>query len=129
MDAKHLAGVPLFADLSRHDLERIARWADEIDLPAGRHLLDQGAFPHEFFVLLDGTVDVCRDDDVVATLEAGDFFGEIAILQGERRTASVVASSPVRVAVMLPRDFDDMRSEMPAVAERVERAAVERLAR
>ena len=60
MDAKRLEPIPLFADLSRKEREQIARWADEVDVPAGYHLLDQGRFPHEFFVIETGTVAVRR---------------------------------------------------------------------
>ena len=129
MDAKDLRGIALFEGLTGHDLDRIARWADDVDLPAGTPLLRDGNFPHEFFVLLAGQAEVRRGDDVLATLGPGDFFGEIAIIEDGRRTASVVTASPVRVAVMLPRDFDEMRVQMPAVAEKIERAARERLGR
>jgi CRP/FNR family transcriptional regulator, cyclic AMP receptor protein len=129
LNAQNLHGLPIFADLSRKQLERVGRWADEIDLPAGYHLLDQGGFPHEVFVILEGTVDVTKDGEPLATLGRGEILGEIAILGNERRTATVVASTPVRAAVMMRREFDEMRSEMPAVAQRIERIARERLSR
>lgn len=129
MDAKDLEGIQLFAGLSRHELGRIARWADDIELQEGKSLLNRGDLPHEFFVLLEGEVQVQRGDEVVARLGPGDFFGEIAIMEGDRRTATVVAASPVRVAVMLPRDFDEMRAEMPAVAAKIQQAAIERMPR
>lgn len=129
MDAKDLEGIQLFAGLSRHELERIARWADDVELQEGKSLLSRGDLPHEFFVLLEGEVQVQRGDEVVARLGPGDFFGEIAIMEDDRRTATVVATSPVRVAVMLPRDFDEMRAEMPAVAAKIQQAAIERMPR
>ena len=90
MDAKSLERVPLFAGLSHKDREKIARWADSIDLPAGKHLLDQGRLPHEFFVIVEGEVEVLHDGQRLATLGPGDFFGEIALIEHGRRTASVV---------------------------------------
>lgn len=129
MDAHTLHDLPIFVDLSRKQLERVARWADEIDVPAGYHLLDEGSFPHEFFVILEGTVEVEHDGKPLATLGTGDILGEIAILEGLRRTATVVAATPVRAAVMMRREFDEMRAEMPAVAERIEQIARERLSR
>ena len=127
MDAKDLQGIELFQALSSHDLERIGRWTDEVELAEGARLVNRGDLPHEFFVLLEGAVEVRRGEDLVATLGPGDFFGEIAILEDERRTASVVAASPVRVAVMTTRDFDEMRAEMPAVAAKIQQAAIQRM--
>ena len=129
MDAKSLERVPLFAGLSPKDREKVARWADTVDLPAGKHLLEEGRLPHEFFVILDGEVEVMHDGEHLATLGPGDFFGEIALLEHGRRTASVVAASPTSLAVMSPIAFDAMRREMPRVAERVEAVIRERMAR
>jgi CRP/FNR family transcriptional regulator, cyclic AMP receptor protein len=129
VDAKRLEKIPLFAELSRRDREQVARWADEIDVPEGHRLVDEGRFPHEFFVIERGTVEVIKDGQHVADLGPGDFFGEIAIVEHERRTASVVSTTPLRAIVMFAREFELMQSEMPSVAEKVHRAIRERLAR
>jgi CRP/FNR family transcriptional regulator, cyclic AMP receptor protein len=129
VDVKTLNGIPLFADLSKKDREQIARWADEIDEPAGFRLVDQGRFAHEFFVLIEGTVEVRKDDEHLTDLGPGDFFGEIALVEHERRTASVVATTPVRAMVMHEREFSAVRHQMPAVAERIEDAIQERAPR
>jgi CRP/FNR family cyclic AMP-dependent transcriptional regulator len=129
VDAKRLEEIPLFAGLSKRERERVARWADEIDEPAGYRLVDQGNFAHEFFVLLDGTVEVTKDEQHLTDLGPGDFFGEIALVGHERRTATVTATTPVRAVVMHARDFGAMRSEMPLVCDRIETAIRERLAR
>jgi CRP/FNR family transcriptional regulator, cyclic AMP receptor protein len=128
MDAKRLETIPLFAELPRRDREQVARWADEIDVPAGHHLLDEGRFPHEFFVIEEGTVEVIKGGQHLADLGPGDFFGEIAIVEHERRTASVVSTTPLRAIVMSPREFDLMQNEMPSVAAKVHQAIRERLA-
>jgi CRP/FNR family cyclic AMP-dependent transcriptional regulator len=129
VDAHALEKIPLFVDLSRKEREKIARLADEVDVPAGYHLLDQGRFPHEFFVIEDGSVAVEKDGERVADLGPGDFFGEIAILEAERRTASVIASTPVTAIVMTARDFRTVADDMPEVAERIHAAIRERIAR
>ena len=129
VDAKSLNGIPLFAELSKKDREQIARWADEIDEPVGFTLVDQGRFAHEFFVLLEGTVDVRKDDQHLTDLGPGDFFGEIALVEDERRTASVIATTPVRAIVMPSREFRAMRNQMPAVCARIEAAIKERSGR
>jgi trk system potassium uptake protein TrkA len=124
-----LERVPLFAGLSHKDRERVARWADTIDLPAGKHLLHEGRLPHEFFVILDGAVEVTHDGEHLASLNQGDFFGEIALIEHGRRTASVVTSTPTSLAVMSPTSFDAMRRELPRVAERIDAAIRERMKR
>lgn len=121
--------MPLFAGLSHKEREKIARWADTIDLPAGKHLLDEGRLPHEFFVILDGEVEVLHDTQHLATLGPGDFFGEIALLEHGRRTASVVTTSPTTLAVMSPASFAAMRRELAEVALRIDDAIRERMAR
>jgi len=129
VDAKKLEVIPLFRDLSKKEREQIARWADEIDVAAGFQLLEQGAFPHEFFVVEEGTVEVTKDGAHVTDLGPGDFFGEIAILEHDRRTATVVATAPTTLIVMLARDFETMAEQLPDVADQVRAAIHERMAR
>jgi CRP/FNR family transcriptional regulator, cyclic AMP receptor protein len=119
VDARRLKQIPLFEDLSRRNLERIAAWTDEVDVPAGRHLIAQGAFPHEFMVIESGTADVLVDGNRVAGLGPGDFFGEMALMTEHRRTATVTATTDLRVIVMHDRDFRAMEDEMPHVAARI----------
>ena len=129
MDAKRLESLPLFRDLSRRERDQIARWTDEVDVPAGYQLVEQGRFPHEFFVIESGTVAVTKDGQHLADLGPGDFFGEIAIVEHDRRTATVVATTPLTAVVMLSRDFETMADVMPHVAERIHAAIRERMAR
>jgi CRP-like cAMP-binding protein len=126
MDAKQLEGVPLFDGLSRKERDHVARWADVIQLPAGYHLADQGAFAHEFFALLDGNVEVVRDGERLVELGPGDFFGEVALVEHDRRTATVTATTPVTAIVMHGRDFDAMRTEFPQICDRIHTAVHER---
>jgi CRP-like cAMP-binding protein len=129
MDAKALEAVPLFAGLSRKERENVARRADDVELSTGTHLMEQGRFAHEFFVILSGTVEVTKDGDRLAELGAGDFCGEIALVEHERRTASVVATTPVHAIVMHARDFDAMQAELPHVAAMIHGAIRDRMAR
>ncbi|HET6712382.1 MAG TPA: cyclic nucleotide-binding domain-containing protein [Actinomycetota bacterium] len=122
MDAKDLEAVPLFAGLSKRERQHVASYADVVDLPTGYHLCDQGAFAHEFFVLLEGDVEVTQDGRHLTDLGPGDFFGEVALIEGDRRTASVVASTPITAIVMHQRDFDSMQRELPHVAEKIHEA-------
>ena len=127
MDITRLKSIPLFSNLSDRQREQIARWADEVDIRAGKHLVDQGRFAYEFFVIEDGTAEVTHDGDHLTDLGPGDFFGEIGILGDEPRTASVVATSDMTLIVMTDRDFREMTRSMPEVAETIRRTMQERL--
>jgi CRP-like cAMP-binding protein len=129
VDAKRLEELPLFRDLSKGERDRIARWADEVDVPAGYQLLGEGRLPHEFFVIEEGKADVTKGGDTITQLGPGDFFGEIALVEHERRTATVTAATPLTAIVMAPREFETMRQEMPEVCQRITDAIQERLSR
>jgi CRP-like cAMP-binding protein len=126
MDASRLRNVPLFASLSSKELERVARWADEVDVREGKQLMAQDALGYEFFVIEDGHAEVTQDGKRIRLLGPGDFFGEIALLETVRRTARVVAESPMRLVVMHRREFKQMQRELPDVAEKIEQAIRER---
>ena len=127
MDATRLASIPLFSSLSDRERREVAQWADEVDIEEGRELAKQGQFGYEFFVIEEGQASVERDGEVIRELGPGDFFGEIALLETDRRTASVIARSPMRLVVMHRRDFRHVEREMPRVAERVRAAIRERM--
>ena len=126
MDPDRLRQLPLFEDLTKKQLDRVATWADEVDLPEGKPLIEEGRFAHEFFLIEEGTAEVTHDGMHLADLGPGDFFGEIALMEHMRRTASVVTTSPVRVVVMFSREFEAMEHELPEVAERIRQAMLER---
>jgi CRP-like cAMP-binding protein len=119
MDPDRLTKVPLFEGLSQRELEQIARWTDEVDLPEGERLLDQGRFAYEFFVIQEGECEVRQDRRPLATMGPGDIVGEIALMERARRTATVETLSRVRAIVMSARDFGTMMDTMPSVARRV----------
>ena len=127
MDAKRLKDIPLFSGLREEDRAAIAGWADEVDVPEGTHLVDQGRFSYEFFVILDGAADVLQDGKRLRSLGPGDVFGEVGLLgEDQLRTASVVATSPMRVIVMLGRDFAAMERSIPKVAAEIQTICQER---
>jgi CRP/FNR family transcriptional regulator, cyclic AMP receptor protein len=123
MDVAKLQAVGVFSGLSKKELERLSAWTDEISVREGEELATEGQFAHEFFVIQDGSAEVLQNGERIAELGPGDFFGEIGLLETERRTATVKATSPMDVIVMFGRDFKQMEHEMPAVADRV-RAAI-----
>lgn len=119
MNADRLKKLPLFRDLPHKQLERIALWADEVDLPAGKPLIAEGNFAHEFFVIESGTAEVEHEGTHIADLGPGDFFGEMALLEHQRRSANVTTSAPMRAIVMHAREFAAMDAEMPGITERI----------
>jgi len=126
MDAERVKSIPLFADLSPKERELVARHADEVEVEAGRHLIEQGEIGWEFFVIESGAAEVRVGDDSVATLGPGDFFGEVALKEeSHRRTASVIATEPSTLIVMTGQAFRTVEGDMPSVAARI-REAVER---
>jgi CRP-like cAMP-binding protein len=129
MDAQRLRAIPLFSTLSKKEAEQVARWTDEVDVPVGKNLVEQGRFAHEFFAIETGTAEVLVDGEKVAELGPGDFFGEIALLEHQRRTATVTATTPLTAIAMHERDFHAMAETMPAVCEGIRAAMRERLAR
>jgi CRP/FNR family cyclic AMP-dependent transcriptional regulator len=127
MDVKQLQGVGIFAGLSKKELENLAHWTDEVSVEEGYELAKEGTFAHEFFVIEEGAAAVVQQGERIAELGPGDFFGEIGLLETERRTASVVATTPMRLIVMFQREFKQMEQAMPAVADRVRSAIRARL--
>jgi CRP-like cAMP-binding protein len=122
VQAEKLAQLSFFSSLSKRDLQLVAGWTDEISVPEGDDLVTEGKLGHEFFVIEEGTAEVRRDGEPIASLGPGDFFGEMALLDAPRRNASVVATSPMRLVVMFEREFRQMEREMPAVADRIRSA-------
>ena len=122
-----LEGIGAFSGLSKHELEQLAGWTFELEVPAGEELLKEGKLAHEFFVIEDGAVEVRQDGERIAELGTGDFFGEIALLEGGTRTATVVATTPLRLIVMSAHEFRRMEQEFPVLADRVRSAVRARL--
>ncbi|HET7513343.1 MAG TPA: cyclic nucleotide-binding domain-containing protein [Gaiella sp.] len=122
-----LQGVPLFASCSKAELERIASLADELDLAEGATLIREGERGREFLVVVDGTVRVTKRGKTVRELGSGDFIGEIALISDVPRTATVTATSPVRLLVVTDRAFRGLIEEMPSIATKVLQSLGERL--
>jgi CRP/FNR family cyclic AMP-dependent transcriptional regulator len=120
--------APLFARCSRAEMKEIVKLADEIDLREGKEMTREGSPGREFFVLLEGTADVKKNSRKVNMLGPGDFFGEIALVSHAPRTATVVATSPVRALVITDRSFRRLLDDSPQVKTKVMEAMAMRLA-
>ena len=125
----HLKRVPLFSRMGRRELERLAQLADEIEVGLDRIPAEQGEIGHEFFFVLDGRLSVLDGNRPIAELGPGDFFGEIALLDGRPRTATVRADGIARLLVVGHREFHALMDDFPAVRTAVLEAVAERLRR
>ncbi len=122
-----LKRAPLFEGLSRKELTQLARVSEDMEIPAGTALCKEGEIGHEFFVIVDGKVEVTRNGRKVATRGGGEFVGEIALLEQTPRTATVTAKTPLRVFVLTSRDFRGLLDENPQVERKVLRALARRV--
>ena len=114
-----LKRVPLFAACSKDELAEIASLADELDLPDSRDLTREGTSGMEFIVLVSGEADVVRQGEVVNELGPGDFVGEIALVTGTPRTATVRTRGPSRVLVLTAAGFRTLMRDVPSIQDKV----------
>jgi len=113
--------LPLFSDLAPRELRAIAGAATRLDLPAGSRVAVQGSRRVEFGVITRGTASVARDGRALGTLHPGDHFGEFVTLRGVRCPATVVADSPITVAVFSGPEFRSLIASSDIVRTRIER--------
>lgn len=120
--------IPLFKHCSARELGEIAAIADELDLKEGTELTREGKAGREFFAIVEGTADVLMGGKWINSVHQGDFLGEIALITGRPRTATVKATSPVRVLVITARDFRRLLENVPEIQRKVLLSMAERLA-
>ena len=113
---ERLEAVPLFQGCSRRQLRAVARIAETYDAPAGTVVIRVGEPGEEFFLIVEGTARVHVSARKRLRLSAGDFFGEMSLLDGERRSASVVAETALRLLVIKRRDFAAVVAQVPDMA-------------
>ncbi len=122
-----LAGVPLFADLPRPQLEEIAHTFEEEIVPEGQRVLRQGLSGSNVYVILEGEATVILNGEELARLARGDFFGEVSVLLGEPPTADVVASTALRLVVIPGPRLRDFLLRHPKVMFQMLRTVTLRL--
>ena len=124
---EQLGAVPLFAGLSKKQLGRISSLMTRIDRPAGQVLTTEGQPGFEFFIVLEGEVEVRQGDRVIATRRPGQYVGEIALLDRRPRTATVVATTPVSLEVLSRREFVSLLAEVPELSGQIMATMARRL--
>ncbi|HJQ44471.1 MAG TPA: cyclic nucleotide-binding domain-containing protein [Jatrophihabitantaceae bacterium] len=129
MGTDELQSIPLFKNLTDGQRERVAERLQEVEVDLGAVIARQGAFAYHLFVVREGTAVVTIDGELVGSLGPGSTFGEIGVLDHGRRTANVVAATPMRLLTMMVWDFDELAAELPEFAAQVKTTAQHRLER
>jgi CRP-like cAMP-binding protein len=127
VSVEDIAAVPIFSSLDPDQLATIANWFDAQRVGEGVRLVGEGSHGYTFFVLAEGTASVTAEGEELATLQAGDFFGEVAMLGSGRRTASVTSTAPARLFVMFGTEFRQLQDAYPEIADRITLAMKERV--
>ena len=122
-----LRKVNLFSDCTEKQLAFNATRVEDVDVPAGRVLCQEGTSGGEFFVVVSGSAEVQRSGKVIGHMGAGDFFGEIALIDRGPRSATVVASSPMRLLILGTSQFQDVIHQDPEMARQLLYAVTKRL--
>jgi CRP/FNR family transcriptional regulator, cyclic AMP receptor protein len=122
-----LRTVSLFRGLRDRELERISALADIVDLPADRRIMSQGERGAEMFVLVSGTAHIERDGESLGDRGPGEVLGEIALLDGGPRTATVTLTEPSRLLVLARREFQTLLDEFPEVRLQILETVAHRL--
>lgn len=125
--ADQLGEISIFSELSKKDLKSLSSLMTEVTVPVGRVLTKQGEPGREFLVITEGTANVDIDGTIVAHLAAGDIIGELAVISGTPRTATVTATSEVSLQVLTRREFMAMLDRSPSAGTKILVGAVKRL--
>jgi CRP/FNR family transcriptional regulator, cyclic AMP receptor protein len=126
LDPSRLKDLPLFREVSEHELREIAPFADEVAVQEGEELVKEGDFSYEFMAIEEGEADVFREGEKVATLGPGDYFGEMGLLERDRRNATVVAKTPVRLITLTGWDLKRMEKSMPQALVKIRQTMEQR---
>lgn len=124
---KQLETIELFAELSKKERKAVSRLMTTASVKKGRDLMVEGTAAREFLIIMEGDATVRRGGRVVARLGAGDFLGELAVIAGVPRTATVTADTDMSVSVLNRREFSTLLDEQPKLARKVLVGAVKRL--
>ena len=124
---EQLAAVPLFEGLSKKQLSQVSSLMTPLDIAAGRVLAHQGDIGREFMILLEGEIEVAFDGKVIAIRGAGDYVGEIALLDERPRTATLTARTDIVVEVLNRGEFSSLLAEAPELSKQIRATMARRL--
>ena len=126
MDTSQLKRIPLFADASDEGLNKVAVFAESKEVPEGSEVISEGGFSNDLFAIEDGTAEVTREGKKIAKLGKGDVFGEAGLLDNSMRSATVTATSPLRLISMGHFELKRLKKAAPDVYEKIEKLVEER---
>jgi CRP-like cAMP-binding protein len=122
-----ISAIWLFSECTARDLRQIGRALDEVTVPAGKVLVEEGTRGRELFLIVSGTAEVKRKGRKVATLGAGSHFGELALIDRRPRNASVVSSTDMTLLVLHQRQFNSLLEQVPSLSRKLMGAMAQRL--
>jgi len=126
MDPSSLKKFELFKDVDESKLSKIAPFTMLVEFPEGKTVIQEGGYSNDFYAIESGTAKVERGGETIADIGPGDVFGEQGLLERQERSASVVATSPLRALKIEHWEIPRMRKAMPEVLEELQRTIEER---
>lgn len=126
MDASQLKRIPLFADASDDELKRVAIFAESREIPEGETVIEEGGFSNELLAIEDGKAEVTRDGEKIADLGKGDIFGEAGMLDDSMRSATVTATSRMRLISLGHFEVKRLKKDAPGVYRSIEELVKQR---
>ncbi len=122
-----LKEISIFSECSNKELKSISKLLTQVSVKSGRILTTQGDPGREFMIIVEGQATVRRDGKVLATLGPGDFFGELAVIAGVPRNATITADTDMIIEALNRREFSSLLDESPKIAKKILVGAVTRL--
>ena len=122
-----LKEISIFSECSSKELKSISGLLTQVPIKAGKVLTKQGEPGREFMIIVDGQATVRKDGKVIATLGPGDFFGELAVIAGMPRNATITADTDMVIDALNRREFSSLLDGSPKIAKKILVGAVSRL--
>ena len=119
MDHNRLRALPLFEGVDDEDVRNISPFVSEVSVSEGKHLVEEGDYSYQLMAIEEGEAEVLRDGEHVADLGPGDFFGEAGLVEKDRRNATVVAKTPMRLVTLTSWDVKRLEKQIPEAAQRL----------
>jgi CRP/FNR family transcriptional regulator, cyclic AMP receptor protein len=126
LDATQLKRIPLFSDASDDELRRVAIFAESREVPEGEVIVEEGGFSRELLAIEEGTAEVSRDGEKIADLGPGDIFGEAGMFDDEMRSATVTATSRMKLISLRHFEVQRLKKDAPQIYARIEKLVEER---
>ena len=114
-----LKKVPLFSDLSKRQLIELSKHSDKVEIDGGHVITKEGVKGNDFFLIIEGKAQVKKGRKIIRNLKSGDYFGEISLIDGEPRTASVIAETDINLLFVNHKSFEHLLKTVPGLQEKI----------